>query len=75
MTGITMPVSDGNSNAGNSTGRPAPESEGILTGMVIFPVRGTGPAGPECPSKARVTGAEELVRVWHACLRINPYWT
>ena len=75
MTGITVPVSNCNSNTGYRTGRPAPECEGILAGMAVYPVRGTGPAGSESPAKARVTGTEELSRVCHASLRINPCWT
>jgi hypothetical protein len=39
MAGIAMPVSNSNSNTGNSTGRPAPERKSILAGMAAFPVR------------------------------------
>jgi hypothetical protein len=69
MAGITVPVSNSNSNTGFRSGRPAPERKSIFAGVVIFPVQGSGPAGPESPAKARITGTEELVRVcWHALL-------
>jgi hypothetical protein len=63
MAGITMPVSDRNSNIRYRTSRSAPDGKSIFAGMTGFLVRGSGTAGPESPAKTCVTGAEELVRV------------
>jgi hypothetical protein len=66
MAGIPMPVSYSNCNTGYCAGSSTPECEGILAGMAVFLVGGTGPARPECPAKSGITGTDKLILFWHA---------
>ncbi len=75
MAGISVTVSDRNGDTGLRSGRSAPECKCVLAGKIIVPVGCTGTACTKCPAQARITGAEELVRIWHASLRISPCWT
>jgi hypothetical protein len=62
VTGITVAVGNGNGNTGNRTCRPAEEGKCIFTRAGLPDMGCTGPAAPERPAKAGITGTEELFR-------------